>query len=284
MKNGIILYTREDYEKNQWFAERFIEEAPSYGMTIRLILTDFIALGSENGHLFIRYKNERWDTAPDFAINRSRNSSIARHLELMGCKVFNSADVTEVCNDKAKTHQLINAKGIKSVKTMFELSDWRNHGMDYPLILKEVSGHGGKDVHKIENLEQLSALVNTYQGERLLIQEMCKNPGIDIRAFCIGDEILACVKRQSEDGYKSNYSLGGRAEPYSLSNSEHQIITSILSIMKFDFVGIDFLVDEDDQFLFNEIEDAVGTRMLYQNYDFDIVEKYLSYIRDNLVT
>ncbi|WP_455660675.1 ATP-grasp domain-containing protein [Pradoshia sp.] len=282
MKNGIILYTREDYKKNQWFAERFIEEAPSQGMDIRLIFTDLIALGSENGRLFIQYGSERWDTPPDFAINRSRNSGIARQLELMGCRVFNSSVVTDVCNDKGKTHQLMNAHGIRSVKTLYGLSDWENHGMEYPLILKTLSGHGGNEVHKVDSQEQLSAFVAAYDGQ-ILIQEMCQNPGTDIRAFCLGSEIIACVKRQSKDSFKSNYSLGGKAEAYSLSERECQLVMSVLSIMEFDFVGIDFLVDENGEFLFNEIEDAVGTRTLYQNYEMNIVEIYLSYIRNNLV-
>ena len=283
MKKGIILYTREDYEKNRWFAERFIEEAPDHGMVIRLVLTDLIALGSEEGRLFIQYGSEKWITPPEFAINRSRNSRIALQLELMGCRVFNSSAVTNVCNDKAKTHQLINAHGIKSVKTMFELSDWENHGMNYPLILKTISGHGGNEVHRIDNEEQLAAYVTAYEGEQLLIQEMCSNPGTDIRAFCMGSEIIACVKRSSTDSFKSNYSLGGKAEAYSLSERERQLVMNILAIMKVDFVGIDFLVDDDGEFLFNEIEDAVGTRTLIQNYEINIVEKYLSYIRNNLV-
>ena len=283
MKKGIILYTQADYEKNQWFAERFIEEAPNHGLEIRLIITDLLSLGSEHGRLFIQYRSERWDDPPDFAINRSRNSRIALQLELMGTRVFNSSLVTEVCNDKAKTHQLINAKGIRSVKTIFELSNWENLGMDYPIVLKTLSGHGGKDVHKIDHQEQLASFVSAYESQQLLVQEMCRNPGTDIRAFCMGNEIIACVKRQSKKSFKSNYSLGGKAEAYFLSEREHQLVMSILSIMKFDFVGIDFLVDENGEFLFNEIEDAVGTRTLYQNYDINIVEKYLSYIRDNLV-
>ncbi|WP_462406350.1 ATP-grasp domain-containing protein [Gracilibacillus sp. Marseille-QA3620] len=284
MIKGIILYEREDYEKNQWFANRFIEEGPKHGLELQLILTDQLALGSEGGRLFIQQGKEKWESAPDFAINRSRNSRLALQLEWMGCKVFNSSAVTDICNDKAKTHQLINAHGIRSVKTLYGLSDWENHGMEYPLIVKTLAGHGGSEVHKVDNKEQLTEYVDQYGVEQILIQEMCLNPGTDIRAFCMGGEIVACVKRQSTESFKSNYSLGGRADAYSLSSKERRLVMSILSIMKFDFVGIDFLIDEKGELLFNEIEDAVGTRTLYQNYDIDIVQKYLGYLRNNLVT
>ena len=47
-------------------------------------------------------------------------------------------------------------------------------------------------------------------------------------------------------------------------------------------VGIDFLVDEKGKFLFNEIEDVVGARMLYQLTSINLVEKYLQFILEQI--
>ena len=44
-------------------------------------------------------------------------------------------------------------------------------------------------------------------------------------------------------------------------------------------VSIDFIIDDNDQLIFNEIEDVVGARMLYKCSDIDIVREYLSYIK-----
>ena len=54
----------------------------------------------------------------DFVINRTRDTLIATHFEKMGCRVFNNSTVTELCNHKGKTHQLVNSAGIPSVRTM----------------------------------------------------------------------------------------------------------------------------------------------------------------------
>ena len=44
------------------------------------------------------------------------------------------------------------------------------------------------------------------------------------------------------------------------------------------YVGIDFILDDNNKFIFNEIEDVVGSRMLYQVSDIDIVDLYLNKI------
>lgn len=47
-------------------------------------------------------------------------------------------------------------------------------------------------------------------------------------------------------------------------------------------MGIDFLIDENGEFLFNEIEDVVGARMLYQLTDINLVGKYLEFIIERI--
>ena len=52
----------------------------------------------------------------------------------------------------------------------------------------------------------------------------------------------------------------------------------------FDFglVGIDFIVGNDGELIFNEIEDVVGSRMLYAVSDISVVPLYLDYIQARL--
>jgi len=52
----------------------------------------------------------------------------------------------------------------------------------------------------------------------------------------------------------------------------------MIDLFEFDMVGIDFILDDNGNLVFNEIEDVVGARMLYQCSDIDIVKEYLSYI------
>ena len=221
----------------------------------------------------------------DFVINRTRDTIVATHFEKMGCRVFNNANVTELCNHKGKTHQLVNGASIPSVKTLLGNVHYFTPSMlpfDYPVILKAVSGHGGSEVFKINNEAELTKALHTLRTEDFVLQELCTNPGIDVRVFTLGKKILAAVKRTSASSFKSNYSLGGSATAYTLNPQEEALVNQILNLADFDFVGIDFIFNKEGQFLFNEIEDVVGTRTLYLNYDFNVVALFLEYIAATL--
>ena len=284
MNKGILIYNKEDYCKNIWFAQSFIDNAASYDMEIDLVLTDEITLGIKGSDFYVSVKGKELDKL-DFVINRSRDAIIGSHFELMGCKVFNSSLVTQICNNKAKTHQIINSKGINSVKTLLCNKNYfsiNNIQCSYPIILKSISGHGGNEVYKLDNIHELKNKISALNTDEFILQEICSNPGKDIRVFVLGKEIIAAVKRYSDKSFKSNFSLGGESERYYLSENERSTVEKIINILDFDFVGIDFILDKNHEFLFNEIEDVVGTRTLYKNYDIDIVKKYLEYIRKHI--
>lgn len=281
MSKGLLIYNREDYEKNIWFSREFIDNGHLYGMDIKLALTDEVVIGTKEGSLFGSVNGRKIDKI-DFVINRSRDCVIGAHFEMMGCKVFNSSLVTEICNNKARTHQVINNKGINSVKTLIcnkKYFSLNNVDLNFPIILKSVSGHGGKEVYKLNFSDELDDKLSVLNSDEFILQDMCSNPGKDIRVFIMGKEIIAAVKRYSNSSFKSNFSLGGESQKYYLNNNEKYIVEKIVNILNFDFVGIDFILDENDCFLFNEIEDVVGTRTLYKNYNIDIVKKYLEYIK-----
>jgi len=280
MKKGILIYYREDYEKNVWFANKIMEDAKKHNMLIRLVLTEEILVGINENGLYSHFADDNDDDF-DFVINRSRDTIIAKHFELMGYKVFNSSLVTDISNNKAKTHQLVNSLGIKSVNTLLcnkKSINFNAINLKFPIVLKSVCGHGGKAVFQVKDINELKNKLSDIENDEFILQEMCATPGIDIRVYIIGNKITAAVKRFSENNFKANYSLGGQSELFILSDREKRTVNKITETMNFDFVGIDFILDEKYNFLFNEIEDVVGTRTLY-NHNVDIVENYLEYVR-----
>ncbi len=61
------------------------------------------------------------------------------------------------------------------------------------------------------------------------------------------------------------------------------MVNTIINHFDFGMVGIDFIFDEKGGFLFNEIEDVVGSRTLSMTSDTDIVKLYLEHIYRCLV-
>ncbi|MDF2878456.1 MAG: hypothetical protein K0S30_1552, partial [Clostridia bacterium] len=238
-----------------------------------------ITLGIQKNKLLI--KAETIQTQPQLVINRSRDSFLAKHLELMGIKVYNAYRVSSICNDKASTHQMAHTLGIVSLDTLFldkTCFDINHLDITYPVILKSVSGHGGEEVFKCMNKEDIIAYLHQITDNHFLIQQMNDRPGIDIRIFAIGKTIIGAIKRESKTDFRSNYSLGGQASLYHLTEQNEKLVKRILAYLKSDFVGIDFMLNQKGEFVFNEIEDVVGSRTLYEYARIDTAKAYIEYI------
>lgn len=278
---GYLIYNTYDYEKNKWFANELVKEAKKVQISLSIIFAQDIALCLSGKEFSVVHSGKILDKV-DIVINRTRSSLIGRHFELIGCKVLNSSEVTEICNNKARTHQEVNSLGIKSVNMLM----WSKHSdvkwkdsIKYPFIAKSLGGHGGDEVYKINDEDEFDKCVDNTKEETILLQEICETPGIDIRVFIIGGEVKECVRRYSNKSFKSNFSLGGSSEPYQLSSKQFKIVNKILDRFKLDFAGIDFIVGANNELLFNEIEDVVGCRTLYQNYNINVAKEYIHYIK-----
>ena len=123
-----------------------------------------------------------------------------------------------------------------------------------------------------EKKQALSKIKDEY-----VIQKLCSDIGKDVRVYVIGNKIVKAVLRTSKESFKSNYSLGGSAREYNLNNYEIAMVKQILNKFKIDYGGIDFTF-HNGKAVFNEIEDAVGARMLYSVCDIDIAKLFVDYI------
>ena len=101
--------------------------------------------------------------------------------------------------------------------------------------------------------------------------------GKDLRIYITGGEITAAMMRQSYNDFRSNYCLGGTASVHELTDEERQIAEKICSELHPAHIGIDLIYDGGKP-VFNEIEDAVGSRMLYRYTDIDVVELYVAHV------
>ena len=277
-----LVYNREDHIKNRYFADKLIAYADSHRIKLHLVLKENITFGIQKNKLFI--KAEDTETQPHLVINRSRDSFLAKHLEWMGIKVYNDYNVTSVCNDKAKTHQMVNALGIASLDTLFLNKTWFDISrldITYPVILKSVSGHGGEEVFRCTTHEDIISSLSQIKEDHFLIQQINDRVGIDIRVFAIGSTIIGAIKRESKTDFRSNYSLGGQASLYHLTKENEKSVKRILEYLKSDFIGIDFLLNQKGEFVFNEIEDVVGSRTLYEYGHIDTAKVYVEYIAKN---
>ena len=255
MKNGILIYDEEGAKRNQWFINTLLESAKDYNLNLRLVIF-------KNMPTFLFEDNI------DFAINRVISPKLTYKLEKRGIKVFNNYMTSLIANDKWKTFKLCKKLNIPVMNTKKISKINKKTIKNFPVIAKCVDGHGGSQVFLVNNLEELKSLSTLCLSNKkyFILQEPCSDKGIDVRMYVLNGKIISSVLRRSLTDFRSNFSLGGDIELFTPTKAQVEIVDKLCNKLKCDFVGVDFIYHDNDWVL-NEIEDVVGTRMLYKLTD-----------------
>ena len=284
MKTIWLIYNEKDASKNSWYIKEYQKEGENLSIQVKLILIERLSFGVGRNGWYVTYDGIE-EKAPVAAIVRTIYPLLSTHLECMGTRVFNRASIAAMCNDKAKTYQALVDLRIPLIPTEFvkkTLLREKLNNHSYPCVVKTVDGHGGSEVYLItkENHDEMIDQINVTTQSDVVLQPLIGKAHKDLRVYVIGQRIIACILRTAKEGFNSNFSLGGEVSSYQLSEKEQELIHTIIREFEFDLVGIDFLIDDDGSLIFNEIEDVVGARMLYQCTEINLVREYLLYIKE----
>lgn len=222
------------------------------------------AVGKFTENLDVQLVDESYRGAADFVINRTNDYKIAQYYENMGIRVFNPSALSRLANDKQKCYEFMQENNIEIMPVNYTGA---------PVVKKKIDGHGGKEVTMLNEAEEFE--------DGYVYQKPCDTLGKDLRVWVIGNEIITSILRESKTDFRSNFCLGGSATPYTLNKTEVEQIKKIIALVKSDYIGIDFIFN-NGRLVFNEIEDTVGARMVYEKTDIDIIKLYCEYIKREL--
>ncbi len=259
-----ILYERKDLEQNRFFAEHLRDAGNELGLECSIVTIE----------------DADYDNVPEIIVSRIRDPDILVDLEDRGATVFNSSSVCRICNDKALTYSMVRELGVPVLKYAFPDEPLPDGP---PWVVKSCYGHGGTEVFKAETEEEVSKYVAELSGRKPIIQSFASSPGKDLRVYVLGGRIIATVMRTSEIDFRANYKLGGSAEVVEPDEMVVEFVNKIIPELKADFVGIDFVFGDGWVYL-NEIEDVVGTRMLYALTRLDPAKMYMGYIAHSKIS
>jgi len=250
-----ILYDEADLEENMFFAESLESNGERLGFDCEIVTEDEIDV---------------IDPA-DVVVSRTRNADLTFILEDNGATVFNRSSVSRICNDKAHTYAFVRNLGIPVLP--FSLPG-EPIPEGPPWVVKSRSGHGGTEVFKVSSEKELEKKVSKMDDP--LIQQF-GDPGKDLRVYVLGGRVIAAVMRTSDKDFRANFKLGGDARPVEVPEEVFDMVRKIVPELLADFVGIDFIFKDGRPYL-NEIEDVVGTRMLYKFTRMDPAKLYMEHI------
>ncbi len=277
-----LLYDDPDFSVNRQFAAMMHDRGQKAGLCVETVLLSELTLVMDGRGVARCLRNGR-PAIPEAVLSRQRDALVSEHFERMGVPVFNNSRVCAICNDKRATHQFLH--GLPMPETVF-LSPTQTIPPPqtmFPVILKPACSHGGDRVTVVSNEQEWHAAASRILPSAALQQSVVTQAGFDLRVYVLNEQILSGVMRRAQTGVVSNFKKGGSVELHELTQEERALAQAV--IRRFGeagapliMAGVDLLYDHGHPVV-GEVEDVVGSRMLYQTSDIDIVSLYLEEIR-----
>ncbi len=182
-KKGWIIYngnlhSNKFSEQVEWL----IETAVSFDLEMKAIKNNDLLVTIDNGRAVLSGISEY----PDFVFFWDKDLFLARQLEKMGIRLFNTAKAIEICDDKALTYQHLSDKGITMPQTIIapkvfmKLQDTSHlstvkERLGFPLIIKETFGSFGEQVYLIKRaLSKFVMIRHLLINTSLIMELVCR--------------------------------------------------------------------------------------------------------------
>lgn len=279
--NGWLIYQQTDAWNNSSYIDWMIGEAKKQQITLTLVLRHELDIDSSSAHPVFSIQNHPV-TLPDMVIIRTVEPALQQAFESQSVPTFNNSYTATICNNKIRTYKEMKKIDVPIMQSLFfNPNDYPAQApLAFPFVLKSATGRGGGEVFLIQNQTSWKQRTATLKHTETVVQSTENIQfGRDVRVFVIGKSIIAAVLRENDTDFRANFKLGGSAIPFTLTNDKRLLVQRIINHFDFGLVGIDFLLTKDDAFIFNEIEDVVGSRILSETSDINLLKEYISFIK-----
>jgi RimK family alpha-L-glutamate ligase len=189
-----------------------------------------------------------------------------RCLEQAGVRVVNSAAAIEHGVDKYYTSALLDEAGIPTPRTIvaerFEdaLAAFEELGGD--VIVKPLFGSEGKGMVRVCDADTAYRAFRALELGRYVycVQEYVDHPCTDIRAFVVGDRVVAAMLRRGTH-WKTNASQGGKGEVFAIDERLRELSLKAARVVGAEHAGVD-LLPRDGGYVVLEVNTIPGWRAL----------------------
>ncbi|MFT7618941.1 MAG: ribosomal protein S6--L-glutamate ligase [Planctomycetota bacterium] len=216
-------------------------------------------------------------------------TAVVRQFEMMGVFPLNESQAISRSRDKLRCLQLLSRRGVGMPRSGFAHSTKDVAGViesvgGAPLVVKLLEGTQGIGVVLCETKGAAESVIEAFRGldANILVQEFIKEAGgADIRAFIVGDKVVAAMKRQGAPGeFRSNLHRGGSAEMVKITPDERQTAVKSAKAMGLRVCGVD-LLRSDRGPLIMEVNSSPGLEGIETGTGVDVAELIVKYIENN---
>jgi len=273
---------------------RLVEAAQNRGHEVRVLDTTKCYMNINAARPSVHYKGE---DLPDFDAVIPRigasitfyGAAVLRQFEMTGAYPLSESVAITRARDKLRSLQILSRAGIGLPATGFASSP--DNTLDLikmvggaPLVVKLLEGTQGKGVVLAETLKAAESVIDAFREleANFLVQQFIKEAGgSDIRAFVIGEKVVAAMQRTAKEGeFRSNLHRGGSAAVAKLTTLERTTAVMATRKLGLNVAGVDLLRSNSGP-LVMEVNSSPGLEGIENATDKDVAGLMIEFIEKN---
>jgi RimK family alpha-L-glutamate ligase len=207
-------------------------------------------------------------------------------LERQGFYMVNPPTAIEHCVDKYDILAILEDEGVPVPRTLATESvneairAFKELGGD--IVVKPIFGSRGQGATRVNDIDIADTIFKaiTFHHGVIYMQEFVPHGNSDIRAFVIGDQVVACMRRVAT-GWKTNYSQGAKPAPAQISREFEEIAIKSSKAVGCKIAGVDILEGPDGPRIV-DVNSQPGWKGLQVVAKVNIAEEIVNYVLKEL--
>jgi ribosomal protein S6--L-glutamate ligase len=217
-------------------------------------------------------------------------TAVVRQFEQMGTFCLNTADSILASRDKLSSMQALSRHDIGIAETAFvrnqkDILQAIQEMGGAPVVIKLLSGTQGVGVILAESDKVAEAIIETLSSvqQNVLVQKfVSESKGRDIRAFVVGDRVVAAMRRTAVgQEFRSNVHRGGQTEVVTLDEAYERTAVRAAQILNLKVAGVDMLEGKDGPVIM-EVNSSPGLEGIEGATGLDIAGEIIQFTEEQI--
>jgi ribosomal protein S6--L-glutamate ligase len=276
---------------NAYSTRRLKEAAEQRGHKARVLNTLKFAIDLDRGNPDLYYRQK--PLSPYDAVLPRIGASITyygtavvRQFQEMDVFCANTAHGISNSRDKLRSLQILSRHHIGIPRTTFvrdkkDVLPAIERVGGAPVIIKLIEGTQGIGVLLAESVKQAESIIELLQSQKqnVLIQKfVAESKGKDVRAFVVGDQVVAGIRRVAQgQEFRSNVHRGGVAESIELDEQYRETAVRCAQILGLRVAGVDMLEGKTGPQVM-EVNSSPGLEGIETATELDVAGAVIDYI------
>ena len=286
MKLGILSCGPKSYS-----TRRLVEAAQQRGHNVRVLNTLKFAIDLQQGIPDLYYRQKVLSTY-DAVLPRIGASityygtAVVRQCQEMDIFCANTAAGITNSRDKLRSLQILSRHHVGIPRTTFvrdkkDVLPAIERVGGAPVVIKLIEGTQGIGVLLADTIKAAESIIELLQSQKqnVLIQKfVAESKGKDIRAFVVGDRVVAAMRRVAQgQEFRSNVHRGGIAEAVELSEEYRVTAVRAAQILGLRVAGVDMLEGKNGPQIM-EVNSSPGLEGIETSTGLDVAGTVIDYI------